>query len=129
MAYTSKVRTTSQGTIPIGSNLFGTCSTGASTQTKTVTLSSFDVLVSGVTVHVYFENVNEANGAKLKVGSTDAKDIYCNGTQNGAWEADSVVSFTYYNNRWYQNDAQEGQSVSYREEPNSGGGTTAIIGE
>lgn len=129
MAYSSKVVTTSQGTIPIGSNLFGTCSTGSSTQIKDVSLSDFDILVSGVTVHVYFANDNSATNAKLKVGSTDAKDIYCNGVQNGVWESDSVVSFTYYNNRWYQNDAQEGQSVSYREEPNSGGGTTAIIGE
>ena len=122
MAYSSKFKTKSQGTVPIGSNLFGTCSTGASTATKTVSMSDFDILVEGVTVHVYFSYENTANSAGLKVGSTDAKAIV-----NAVWTDDSVVSFTYHNNKWYQNDVQEGQSVSYREEPNSGGGVTAII--
>lgn len=125
MAYSSSIRTTSQGVVPIGSRLFGICTSGASTQIKTVNLSSFNVLADGVTIHVYFENINTSENAQLQVGSTQAVDIYCNGVQNGRWEAGSVISFTYYNNRWYQNDVQ---TTPYREEINSGGGITAIIG-
>ena len=42
MAYITK-KTTVNGVKPIGSNLFGTCSTGASTTQKTVTMADFDV--------------------------------------------------------------------------------------
>lgn len=127
VAYSSSIRTTSQGVVPIGSRLFGTCTTEADAQIKIVNLSAFDVLASGVTIHVYFENENTNGNAELQVGSTTATDIYCNGEQNGIWSADSVISFTYYNNKWYQNDVQ-GTQIPYREEPNSGGGVTAIIG-
>ena len=128
VAYSSSIRTTSQGVVPIGSKLFGTCTTEADAQIKIVNLSAFDVLASGVTIHVYFENENTAINAQLQVGSTLATNIYCNGIQNGMWAADSVVSFTYYNNRWYQNDVQDPSVIPYREEPNSSGGLTAIIG-
>lgn len=128
VAYSSSIRTTTQGVVPIGSRLFGTCTTGANAQIKIVNLSAFDILASGVTIHVYFENENTNENAQLQVGSTLATDIYCNGIQNGVWAADSVVSFTYYNNRWYQNDVQDTSTIPYREEPNSSGGLTAIIG-
>ena len=108
MAYWSKFNTSDDGIIPIGSNLFGTCSTIASTAQKTVSLSAFNVLVDGVTVHVYFEHKNEASNPTLKVGSTSASPIYCDGVQNGVWDDESVASFTYHNGRWYQNDYQQG---------------------
>lgn len=107
MAYITKKQTNS-GVKPIGSNLFGTCSTDSSTATKTVTLADFDVLVEGVTIHVYFSDGNEASNPTLKVGSTSAKAIKCMGADDGKWEAGSVVSFTYYNNAWHQNDYQQG---------------------
>lgn len=102
MAYMSKRKLKNNSIVPIGSNLFGTCSTASATAMKTVTLSDFDVLVEGVTVHVYFANGNEADDPTLKVGSTSAKPIV------GGWDAGGVYSFTYYNGSWYQNDIQSG---------------------
>lgn len=107
MAYITK-KTTTNGTKPIGSNLFGTCSTGASTAGKVVSLPAFDALVEGVTIHVYFVNGNEASNPTLKVGSASAVAIKCMGADEGKWDAGAVVSFTYYNGSWHQNDYQQG---------------------
>lgn len=112
MAYWSKIQTSDDGIIPIGSNLFGTCTTGASTQEKVVNLSDFDVLTEGVTIHVWFRNENTAAHPQLKVGSTAATSIYVNSTTGGNWEKGAVISFTYYLGNWWQNDIH----------PNSGGG-------
>ena len=121
MAYASKLKTKNQGNVPIGSNLFGICTTASATVQKEVSLSDFDVLTEGVTVHVHMANDNSATDPTLKVGSTGAKSIV-----GDDWDADTVVAFTYHNNKWWLNGGGGG-SVSYREEPNSGGGTTAII--
>lgn len=107
MAYITK-KQTNNGVKPIGSNLFGTCSVSSGTVAKVVAMSDFDVLIEGVTIHVYFVNGNEATNPTLQVGSTSAKAIKCMGADEGKWEADSVVSFTYYNNAWHQNDYQQG---------------------
>ena len=108
MAYASKHNTTDEGIVPIGSNLYGTCSTGSATTAKVVSMSAFNVLTEGVTIHVYFQNGNTASAPTLKVGSTDAKQIWYNGAQGGNWESGAFVSFTYYNDHWIQNDVQEG---------------------
>lgn len=109
MPYMSK-RNTTGGVVPVGSNLFGTCSTAASTATKVVTLSDFNVLVEGVTIHVYFSNGNSASAPLLQVGSTTAKNVRCNGANGGVWKGGSFVSFTYYNGYWVQNDVQDGKT-------------------
>ena len=103
MAYITK-KTTVDGIKPIGSNLYGTCSTASGTTTKTVSMPDFNVLVEGVTIHVYFENDNTADNATLKVGSTAAKPIKHNGQAGGSWDAGGFISFTYYNGSWIQND-------------------------
>ena len=110
--YVSKRNTTS-GVVPIGSNLFGTCSTASSTVNKVVTLSDFNVLTEGVTIHVYFTNKNTATQPMLQVGSTTAQAIRYNGSLAGQWESGSVISFTYYNGEWVQNDIQDANNVSY----------------
>ena len=103
MAYITK-KTTRDGIKPIGSNLYGTCSTSSGTAEKTVAMPDFNVLVEGVTIHVYFENGNTADNATLKVGSTSAQPIRYNGQAGGSWEAGGFISFTYYNGSWIQND-------------------------
>ena len=110
MPYMSKRNTTSDGVVPIGSNLFGTCSTAGSTGAKVVTMPSFNVLVEGVTIHVYFANGNTAPLPTLQVGSTAAKAVICNGSQGGIWKSGSFVSFTYYGGEWVQNDVQDGKT-------------------
>ena len=103
MAYISK-HNTRDGIKPIGSNLHGTCSTSASTAEKSVSMSDFNVLVEGVTIHVYFSYTNSAASPQLKVGSTDAKPIRRNGYSSVAWDSGGVYSFTYHNGYWYMND-------------------------
>lgn len=126
MAYISK-KTTVNGVKPIGSNLFGTCSTASSTAQKDVTMADFDVLVSGVTIHVYFTHENTASNPTLKVGSTSAVAIKCNGASDGVWEDGAVISFTYNGANWVQNDAiGSGGGVTYSISAN--GDTVTLTG-
>lgn len=134
MAYISKSNTTA-GIKPIGSNLYGTCSTGASTAAKVVSMPDFDVLVVGVTIHVQFTNGNVVSNPTLAVGSTEAKAIKRNGSLEGEWQAGSVISFTYDGTNWVQNDADiNGASygLSYDEDTNTlsiveDGGSASVI--
>lgn len=112
MAYMSKKRLSDSSVVPIGSNLYGTCSTASGTSAKVVSMPDFNVLVEGVTIHVYFANKNTASSPTLKVGSTDAKPIRYNGQADGSWENGSFISFTYYNGSWIQNDITIG-GVTY----------------
>jgi len=103
MSYGTR-HTTTAGVRRMGSNLFGTCSTGAGTTIKIVDLPDFDVLVEGVTIHVKFEYGNAVSAPALKVGPTSAVAIRRNGSTEGRWAAGSVVSFTYDGAFWQQND-------------------------
>lgn len=103
MAYITK-KQTNNGVKPIGSNLYGICSTVASTVAKVVWMPDFDVLIEGVTIHVFFQYANTASSPTLQVGSTEAKPIKYNGQLGGSWEAGGFISFTYYNGAWIQND-------------------------
>lgn len=105
MAYASKKKLADNSVVPIGSNLYGTCSTASSIAQKTVSMPDFNVLVSGVTIHVHFDHKNTANNPSLAVGSTSAKGIKRNGSLEGVWEDGSVISFTYNGTNWIQNDS------------------------
>lgn len=104
MAYITKKKVIDGSVKPIGSNLHGTCSTASATAQKDVAMPDFDVLVSGVTIHVSFTYKNTAQNPTLKVGSTSAVAIKCNGYAQGSWEDGSVISFTYDGTNWVQND-------------------------
>ena len=63
-------------------NRFGTCSTGASTPQKEVSITTGDYsLEAGARVTVKFSNANTADSPTLKVGSTAAKNIFHSGSQ------------------------------------------------
>jgi len=110
MAYIGKVTDTAGTTHLVGSMLYGTCSTGASTAAKVVTLSDFSKLETGVTIHVKFTNSNTASNATLNVNSTGAKNLCSYGTtrvgttERTSWKAGAVVSFTYDGTSWVMND-------------------------
>ena len=97
----------------LGSGLYGTCSTDAGTAAKVVTLSNFNQLVEGITIHVKFNNTNIAESPTLNVNSTGAKPIYRYGTTAAgtnrltSWKEGSVISLTYTNNSWIMNDYQD----------------------
>jgi hypothetical protein len=81
---------------------YGTCSTGASTQTKSVTCSNFEYY-SGAKITVTFTNGNIAANPKLDVNSKGAKAIYARGsalTSKDYWQSNSVVDFVYDGTYW-----------------------------
>ena len=85
----------------IASSAYGTCTTAAGTAAKVVTLSNFDTLTAGVTIHVRFTYSNTVANPTLNVNSKGAKPIYAYGTTapgttvGTSWQAGAVVSFTY----------------------------------
>ena len=63
-------------------NRFGTCSTAAGTVGKEVSITTGTFsLEAGASVRVKFSNANTASSPTLKVGSTDAKNIFHKGSQ------------------------------------------------
>ena len=82
-------------------NGYGTCSTAADTAAKTVAISDFILLKSGI-VSVRFTTANNAAGATLNVNGTGAKAIMVNGNavQPGLIKAQTVVQFQYDGTAW-----------------------------
>lgn len=84
-----------------GTAIFATCSTASGTSAKVATIVSGTLasLTEGATVTVSFASGNTASAPTLKVGSTAAKPIMCNGTNAAYWEAGNVM-FTYDGTYW-----------------------------
>ena len=80
---------------------FGTCSTAATTQAKTVAVTDFILLKNGI-VSVYFTSGINVASATLNVSSTGAKAIHVNGAalQAGVVKAQTVVQFQYDGTYW-----------------------------
>lgn len=93
-SYIGAVQIDSGDQVLIGSTLFGTCPTDADNAAKTVTLSSFDHLLNGVTVYVKFIKGNTVtNNLTLQVNTTNALSI----TGNCLCDINQVIAFTYEN--------------------------------
>lgn len=89
--------------------IYGTSSTGASTQTKVVSLTNFE-LYTGATITVGFTNANSNSAPKLNVNSTGAKDVksYTGAALTSAeysWAAGAVIDFVYDGTYWRMQDA------------------------
>lgn len=110
MGYVGKVAT-GGSTYLVGSTLYGTCSTAATTANKVVTCADFNALIPGVTIHVKFTYGNSAESATINVNSTGQKPLCKYGsTQVGsatgdAWSAGAILSLTYDGTSWVINDA------------------------
>ena len=104
MAYVGKITAGSNEDMLIGSSLFGYCETAAATAAKTVTISGFDVLMPGITIHVLFKYSNTAASPTLNVSGLGAKPIYAYGstvvgkTVHNSWQANGIVALTYSTN-------------------------------
>ena len=101
---------------PVGSILYGTCSTAANEAAKVVndnnlTTTTFNDnnLATGVTIHIKFTYSNTVANPTLKVGNATAKPIMRYGTTAisttaaTSWVAGAVVSFTYDGTNWVEN--------------------------
>lgn len=81
---------------------YGTSTTAASTATKVVTCSGFQ-LYTGAQIAVKFTYANTASTPKLNVNSTGAKTIRAKNATLAAtyyWTANSLVQFTYDGTYW-----------------------------
>ena len=148
MSYISELQIDNGAIIPIGSSLYGICTSGVNAYTKEVSLDNFNALVRGVTVHVKFTNGNSAplvnpndssQYLKLKVGSTSAQQIL-NPGGNINWSSGAVISFTLdgdtepYN--WIVNDSDSGAEITIEQHYNSnssnaisGSGVSEALGD
>lgn len=119
MSYVGKIVDTDGSTGLIGSTLYGTCATAADTVAKVGTLTDFDTLIDGVTVHIKFTYSNTATDPTLNINGTGAKRIYKNGTTSvgktvaTSWAAGSVVSLTYDGSAWQMNDHTDDTNTTY----------------
>ena len=101
MPYIGKVTAGGNSEMLVGSTLYGNCTSGAGTVSKSVNIAGFDALLEGVTIHVRFTNTNTAVNPTLNVSSTGAVPIYRYGntvigtTVGESWPAKSIVSLTY----------------------------------
>lgn len=99
---------------------YGYCTSGGSTAAKTVTISDFTSLTTGVTVRVRFASGNTASNPTLKVNSTTAKAIYrlrgdsAVAAGSGAWEAGEVVDFVYDGSYWVMVNGGEQDRINER---------------
>lgn len=114
MSYIAQVSIDGGNALPVGSRLYGTCSTAADTAVKVVALPEFDRLIEGVTVYVKFTNANTAVNPELKVGSTESASILSVATESAIWNEGSVVSFTYDGSSWVMNGIQLHQDISLK---------------
>ena len=87
---------------------YGTCSTAAKTQTKTVDCEGF-VLTTGASIRVKFTNAQSYNGqVNLNVNLTGVIPVTSYGTTASVrycWLAGEVVSFTYDGTNWIMEDS------------------------
>lgn len=120
----------------VASSAYGTCSTAAATVAKVVTMSDFDTLINGMTIHVYFTYSNTAANPTLNVNSKGSKPIYKYGTTvpgktaETSWQAGSIVSFTYNttansNGCWIMNDHLDDNNTTYTPTTTSIGSASA----
>lgn len=83
---------------------FGTCSTAASTQAKTVTVAPAITLEAGAMIRVIFTNAQTYNGSPtLNVNSLGAKNIRRVTGTNAAryeWQAGEVLDLIYDGTTW-----------------------------
>ena len=124
MSYISEVQIDSGAKIPVGSSLYGICTSDADAYTKIVTLANFDSLIQGVTIHVKFTKGNSAplvnpldstQVLSLKVGSTDTQQVSNPGGSIN-WSAGAVISFTLDGATspytWIANDSDSGAAIT-----------------
>ena len=92
----------------VAGNYYGTCSTGASTSAKIVSIPATEnfVLQVGDIIGIKFDNTNTANNPSLNVNNSGAKPIYYNNSAvstSNLWasgEANRVTIFMYDGTNW-----------------------------
>ena len=98
---------------------YAVCATGASTTTKTVSITRFS-LATGSQVRVKFNYPNTASAPTLNVGSSGAKRMSYNGNlitnANFSFVASKIYTFTYDGTYWVLEGNWDGASTDYVDE-------------
>lgn len=107
----------------IGSTAYAICSTAASEAAKVIQIDGI-ALVTGLTIHVKFNNENTANNPTLTITGGDSAannpiNIVQYGTTNAGtvaettgWNAGAIVSLTYDGTNWVKNSGYNTNSQS-----------------
>lgn len=103
MGYIGKVKDTAGNTHLVGSTLYGTCNTGASTAAKVVTCNNFTELVEGVTIHVKFTQSLEPLSSTMTLNVNGTGAVAIKGYHPHCI-INTIVSFTYDGTSWVMND-------------------------
>ena len=84
--------------------LYANCTTAASTQVKTVSITGVAELYEGLSVRISFANAQTYNGQPtLQVNSLTAKSVIRRSGDNAAqyeWKAGDVLDFFYNGTNW-----------------------------
>lgn len=78
---------------------YGTCSTGAGTQQKNVTLAGFE-LVTGARITINFTVVNAVSSPTLNVNNTGAKPMKCKTLATGLVWKPEIMTLVYDGTYW-----------------------------
>lgn len=106
MAYVTKAIGPNGTEYPIGSSLYGTCTSSADATAKVALVAGFDTLITGVEVRVKMTNSNTATNPTININNTGAKAIKIFGstavgnTVGTSWNPGEIVSFTYDGTNW-----------------------------
>lgn len=106
MAYVAKAIGPNGTEYPIGSSLYGTCTSSADATAKVALVAGFDTLITGVEVRVKMTNSNTATSPTININNTGAKAIKIFGstavgnTVGTSWNPGEIVSFTYDGTNW-----------------------------
>lgn len=106
MAYVAKAIGPNGTEYPIGSSLYGTCTTSADATAKVALVAGFDTLLTGVEVRIKMTNSNTATNPTININNTGAKAIKIFGstavgnTVGTSWNPGEIVSFTYDGTNW-----------------------------
>ena len=84
-------------------NIWATCSTADDTAQKTVTISDFD-LVTGMTIHITFDEANSAASPTLKINDLTAAPIRLVNDNLSPWDDGETVALTWDGTYWNIND-------------------------
>lgn len=83
---------------------YGTCSTEASTQAKTATISGITELYSGLCIRINFSNAQSYDGTPtMNLNSLGAKSIYRDGStaaKQNEWAAGEILDLCYNGTYW-----------------------------
>lgn len=100
MGEISTIQSTDGATYYLRDRNFASCSTAASTSTKSVTITGLG-LVAGAKINIQFQNANTASNPTLSINGGVEHSIIAHNLPNGVnWVAGSIVELVFDGTNW-----------------------------